>query len=271
MTRQSKFLVGSGVLALLVLTAPLVAGQGSAVLGLVRACVVPSTGAVRLLLNPLESCRSTEKLVTWNQTGPQGPVGPVGPVGPQGPAGPAGSAGGANGGGDAGAATPIGQVIFPDLGGGTNVSRVAEGAGPALIAGDTSPITELGLGILGPDAAGFVPRGVDGRQFEPVTLTKKMNPKSPKLLEMAAGQRQLDQVIVQLCHDGNCASGLYYQVELKEVIISGIQQRAVAGGQTDPTPAERLQLSFHEARWSVIEGGVTTGQGCWSLGENRSC
>jgi hypothetical protein len=60
----------------------------------IHACVVSSTGALRIVEATTECPRGAYSLV-WSVTGPPGPVGPVGP---QGPAGPTGGSGGGSGG-----------------------------------------------------------------------------------------------------------------------------------------------------------------------------
>ncbi len=57
----------------------------------INACVVPSTGAIRIVTDPLK-CKKTETLLTWNILGPKGDQGDPGPLGPAGPAGESGLA-----------------------------------------------------------------------------------------------------------------------------------------------------------------------------------
>jgi hypothetical protein len=61
--------------------------------GTITACM-KSDGTIRLIdTDAGVSCKSNERAVTWNQTGPPGPAGPAGPPGEQGPAGPQGPPG----------------------------------------------------------------------------------------------------------------------------------------------------------------------------------
>src|SRR5215471_5605322 len=85
--------------ALLVLAAlGLAPTPASAQTTVIYACASYATGQLRLVQHPRE-CHRTEKIVSWNITGPQGPAGPAGPIGPrgdqgiQGIQGPAGSDG----------------------------------------------------------------------------------------------------------------------------------------------------------------------------------
>ncbi len=66
----------------------------------VRACVAKS-GSPRLVASG--SCKSGERRMTWNQTGPAGPRGPVGAQGQTGQSGSAGAAGAPGAGGSKGA------------------------------------------------------------------------------------------------------------------------------------------------------------------------
>ena len=59
--------------------------------GQFHACLVKSTGAVRVINYPkVSTCAKGRKLIAWNQIGPQGPQGAQGAQGAEGPSGPAG-------------------------------------------------------------------------------------------------------------------------------------------------------------------------------------
>jgi hypothetical protein len=60
--------------------------------GVINACYNSTNGNLRVVKQG-QKCRTHEKVLSWNQTGPQGPAGPQGATGPQGPAGPAGATG----------------------------------------------------------------------------------------------------------------------------------------------------------------------------------
>lgn len=49
----------------------------------ITACVLDANGDVRIVNSP-DDCRQQERVLTWNEEGPQGPVGPQGPQGEQG-------------------------------------------------------------------------------------------------------------------------------------------------------------------------------------------
>jgi hypothetical protein len=129
------------VVAALVLSAgvavgmPSSSGAGERVL---RACVAKKTKLVRLV-GARAACRKTERLVTWNATGPAGAPGPIGPQGSagaqgaQGNPGPPGTPGPKGETGAAGAQGPTGPA------GATGPEGQEGPAGPAGPAGPTGP------------------------------------------------------------------------------------------------------------------------------------
>ena len=56
------------------------------------ACVNNSSGTIHMVSEG-EACNNNERLVHWNEVGPQGPLGEIGPHGPQGPQGEIGPQG----------------------------------------------------------------------------------------------------------------------------------------------------------------------------------
>jgi len=111
---------------------------------IIRACVLRTTGALRII-DANKSCSPNERAIEWGQIGPPGPAGPAGPTGLAGPAGPVGPAGpqGAQGPqgpvgprgpvGERGAAGPPGAV------GPQGRQGEAGGQGPAGPAGERGP------------------------------------------------------------------------------------------------------------------------------------
>ncbi len=83
--------------------------------GIIHACVT-STGTIRII-SDAQVCKSSEKLLTWNQQGPAGPAGPQGLAGPQGDAGPAGPPGPAGPQGASGPGGPAGPQGIPGISG----------------------------------------------------------------------------------------------------------------------------------------------------------
>src|SRR5687768_3086527 len=91
--------------------------------GVINSCYDPRSGFVRVIDTAAgQTCRSGERALDWNQTGPQGPAGapgapgapgatgPAGPAGDVGPAGPAGPQGADGPAGATGATGPAGEV-----------------------------------------------------------------------------------------------------------------------------------------------------------------
>lgn len=115
-------LATGSALAVVTITAP-----GSD--GRIYSCYSATTGAIRVV-NKGASCASSEKLLRWNQTGPQGPAGPQGATGAKGATGPQGVPG------TPGAPGPQGEV-GPQGAAGTN--------GVAVYYGDTvgTPASQL--------------------------------------------------------------------------------------------------------------------------------
>lgn len=64
--------------------------------GVIHGCYNATNGSQRIIDTSVQSCKTNEVPIQWNQTGPQGPLGPQGPQGPlgqQGPQGPQGAPG----------------------------------------------------------------------------------------------------------------------------------------------------------------------------------
>ena len=75
---------------------------------IIHACVLPTTGALRII-DANKSCAPNERRIQWDQIGPAGPAGPAGPTGLAGPTGPAGPAGPVGPAGPAGPEGPKGD------------------------------------------------------------------------------------------------------------------------------------------------------------------
>lgn len=59
--------------------------------GVIHGCYNATNGSQRIIDTSLQSCKTNEVPIQWNQIGPQGPAGPQGPQGPQGAPGTPGS------------------------------------------------------------------------------------------------------------------------------------------------------------------------------------
>ena len=99
--RRLALLVGAAVIATVgVATASIPAADGT-----IKACYAVASGTARIVDSELTTCRSGERLLSWNQTGVQGPQGPQGLQGLQGPQGVAGANGTTVAGGQAAGGT----------------------------------------------------------------------------------------------------------------------------------------------------------------------
>lgn len=78
--------------------------------GSVSACYSTKNGSVRIIdAEAGATCKSKERSITWNQTGPPGPQGDRGPSGPEGPRGEPGPTGAQGPQGEPGPAGPQGE------------------------------------------------------------------------------------------------------------------------------------------------------------------
>jgi hypothetical protein len=132
-----------GKLLKVALVATLVGATGSAAIaaipgsgGVISGCRDVKSGALRVIdAEANASCKSTERALDWNQTGPQGPQGPVGAQGATGPQGATGAQG------EPGPAGPQGMQGEPG-----GLSEVYAAAGSASVDGaNYRTITSLDL------------------------------------------------------------------------------------------------------------------------------
>jgi hypothetical protein len=142
----------------------------------IKACYDKKTKDLRYL-GANQSCKATERLLTWYAVGPQGVAGPAGPAGSAGPAGPAGPAGAAGDTGDQGPAGPAGPEGpagapgAPGAKGDTGAAGAKGDTGAAGAKGDTGAQGSIGLtGPVGP--AGSITVQDDGNQTLGVLLSE---------------------------------------------------------------------------------------------------
>src|SRR5215467_13826507 len=102
--------------------------------GVITGCYQMVGGQLRVIdAQAGAKCGTSEKKLTWNQTGPQGPAGPAGPAGPDGAQGPQGPTGPAGPAGPTGASDvfSVTNTVGARLSGGSNPVRVASLSLPA--------------------------------------------------------------------------------------------------------------------------------------------
>jgi len=159
--------------------------------GIIHGCYNATNGSQRIIDTSLQSCKTNEVPIQWNQTGPPGPVGAQGPQGTQGPPGPQGPQGSPGPQGPQGSPGPQGPPGIP----GSDSSDVYSTTGPGVTlrilskevatldvpAGQywimfTSSVTNtstndivnptelIGCGIVGVSALSLVRLGLDANQ-----------------------------------------------------------------------------------------------------------
>ena len=153
----------------------------------IHACVARAGGAARIVGAGV-ACRSTERAVSWNATGPAGTRGVAGPAGPAGPA--------------AGAAGPANAY-------GTPASLTCTAAKQGKLAGDqpdgTSAITQVTFDAQSPhDAATGLPTGK--RVYKPLVVTKPVDAASPQYLQAMINNEDLTTCVVLFSRG---ATGIY--------------------------------------------------------------
>jgi hypothetical protein len=170
--RSYKLIVGLVVAMLLIGTVIVYADSGAII-----ACVDKTGGSTRIVTSA-SKCKTTENVVTWNQTGPIGPTGPAGATGATGPAGPAGATGatgpvGPQGPkGDTGAQGPQGPAGADGAQGPAGANGADGAQGPKGDTGATGPVGPAGAtgatGPVGPQG----PQGLAGSS-EPLILIQQ--------------------------------------------------------------------------------------------------
>ncbi len=205
----------------------LVIGAGSAAAlatipsapGVLNGCY-DNGGRLRVIDPALDTCKSNEVAISWNQAGPTGAPGPAGPAGPTGPAGPAGAPGASGPG--APNRVVIGRIVSNDL--------------------SATPIDILGYrwGVTAAvDPVGGA--GAGKATLTPLKVTKVVDANSQTITGDAISGRHLREVKVEIFQ-----SGASYN--LTDVFIDGVTDSHT--GATDALPLE--EVSFTYARFALI-------------------
>ena len=175
-TLKCVLILGSA-LAASPLLAAYAAEPETAASNVVNACVSDSTGEV-FIVNSSKSCKTGQKSVSWNITGPKGPAGPKGlegPAGPKGAEGPKGATGPAGPKGATGAPGPQGPTGQTGATGPAGSTGATGPQGPGgfngaqlfTTVGDTTwvapaHIQNVMVELVGGGGAGFSPATLDG-------------------------------------------------------------------------------------------------------------
>ncbi len=130
--------------------------------GVINACVVTTTGTIRIVSDPTK-CKRTETSLTWNVLGPKGdkgdpgepgPIGLTGAAGPQGPQGEQGVAGPVGPQGEQGFQGPIGPQGEQGIQGPAGPQGAPGTGGASLaaldeLAGLPCQVGQIGEGVIG--------------------------------------------------------------------------------------------------------------------------
>ena len=126
---------------------------------------------------------------------------------------------------------------------------------------------ELGatLPTSGTQGAGTAAGRVSFSEFK---ITKLVDAASPKLYEACCKGTHIPEVTIELWRSGGNAFK-YFEIKLKEVIISGVNETADSGGEAK-SPTEVVGLTFGAIEWTYTKqkpdgtaGGSVTAQ--WSV------
>ncbi|MGH7893518.1 MAG: type VI secretion system tube protein Hcp [Candidatus Binatia bacterium] len=202
------------VLASALSTSPLAVAQTADTA--VNACVVPSTGRVRIV-DAAGSCKRRERALTWAVAGPAGAPGQTGATGDPGPAGSSG---------------PLPCRLVGRLG---VAGIVGDGAGGSMDVYDYDVATTPSAG--GPP---FI---------SAISVTKPIDKASPQLLQAALAGTPIPTATLEIfAADGITVATRY---ELTTVLVAGFAA-TTAKACTAPVPVDELSLSFVTL---VVSGG----------------
>lgn len=95
------------------------------------------------------------------------------------------------------------------------------------------------------------------RQHSPIVIRKEIDKSSPKLYNALSNNENLTEVVLTFYRPagkvGLGASSLWYEIRLKEVMISGIKTTTNEKGM----PVEEISFHYQKIQWTYADGGVT--------------
>jgi type VI secretion system secreted protein Hcp len=199
------------------LPAALALGAGTAVAiaaipasdGTIHACYSTTgtpTGAARIV-DETDTCATTEKALTFNQTGPTGPAGPSGPPGDSGSSGSGSSGGTDTGSGSTMAGGPSAD-IFLKLDGIGGESTDDEHKGEIDVESFTFNATR---------ANGKV-------KFSPLRVLKVYDASSPKLVQAAASGRHIRSGTLTFRRSGDPSGVEFLTYKLSDVVVASYRE-----------------------------------------------
>jgi large repetitive protein len=261
--RRAIVIAGLAAIALASTTA--LAGASAKANGVIVACQKPGKSFLRVV-GDASACMQSERVVTWNQTGPAGPAGPQGPAGPAGPAGALGPAGPP---GPAGPQGPAGTASLAALDGSACTrSDGAEGVVDVVVtaanlvelrctgSGPPPPppptgglvINEIDYDQVGADTGGFVEiansgssaatldglalvlvNGGDGTEYARADLTGTLAAGAYLSVEIEAQNGAPDGVALIATATGTLLDAFSYEGEITAATIDGQTYDLVEG------------------------------------------
>jgi type VI secretion system secreted protein Hcp len=236
------------------LPAALALGAGTAVAiaaipasdGTIHACYSTTgtpTGAARIV-EETDTCATTEKPLTWNQTGPAGPSGPTGPSGPPGDSSSSSSGSGSFGGTDTGSSGS-------DQGGGPSADVFLKLDG---IAGDSTDDDHKGE--IDVEAFTFNAKRATGKvKFSPLRVLKVYDASSPKLMQAAATGRHIHSGTLTFRRSGDPNGVEFLTYKLSDIVVASYQE---GGANADKRTLGSLEdeVGLNPAKVQVTEKTV---------------
>jgi type VI secretion system secreted protein Hcp len=233
------------------LPAALALGAGTAVAiaaipasdGTIHACYSTTgtpTGAARIV-DETDTCATSEKALTWNQTGPTGPAGPSGPTGPPGDSGSSGT--GSFGGTDTGSGS--------DQGGGPSADVFLKLDG---IAGESTD--EDHKGEIDVEAFTFNAKRASGKvKVSPLRIIKVYDASSPKLMQAAVSGRHIKSGTLTFRRSGDPNGVEFLTYKLSDVTVASYQE---GGANADDRTLGSLEdeVGLNPAKVQVTEKTV---------------
>jgi type VI secretion system secreted protein Hcp len=199
------------------LPAALALGAGTAVAiaaipasdGTIHACYSTTgtpTGAARIV-DETDTCATTEKALTFNQTGPTGPAGPSGPPGDSGSSGSGSSGGTDTGAGSTMAGGPSAD-IFLKLDG---------------IGGESTD--DEHKGEIDVESFTFNANRANGKvKFSPLRILKVYDASSPRLVQAAASGRHIRSGTLTFRRSGDPSGVEFLTYKLSDVVVASYRE-----------------------------------------------
>ena len=211
---KKKLLLGAALAALVAVGVATYAWAASSADSQTLNACVDTHGNIRLVAVP-GACRKGEHAISWNTVGPQGPAGADGATGPAGPQGPPGA-----------------SASNPDVADGSvSIDAHVQGTiGPFDIQGYSHEIA------VPHDSASGLPTG--RRQHDPITITKKLDASTPKLLQCITTGEVLSTVTITIDEDGSAAE----TVELTNAELVDYQAHGTS---------ESWSFDYEKIEWQV--------------------